>query len=347
MKRCTKCNIEYPATAEFFYKRGDKLRGDCKKCVRDRTKRHSKEAYEHYKNRHEHKCEICGVKYRSIKNKQRFCSVDCQTEWKRTEEYKNIMRGTAYDEREKDFKDRFEKMHPNFEYHSEYVDSESNFKSKCRKCGHIQERHAQCTRPFKAKREIICDNCAGQRKIANKELRKVKSELNKRTKEVIGKVISKTQKELKKRLREVQKEINTRETTCCKCGKTFKTDKNVKFCSKTCANRHHNKTKEIRRRKREVINGKHDDISLEVLIKREKNKCHICNGKCNKKDYTLTEEGHFIVGSNYPSIDHVVPLSKGGTHTWDNVKLAHHYCNTIKSNKEIYEQDSNQLTFSL
>lgn len=42
-----------------------------------------------------------------------------------------------------------------------------------------------------------------------------------------------------------------------------------------------------------------------------------------------------VVGKTYPSIDHVFPLSKGGLHSWDNVKLAHHYCNTIKSDKVV------------
>lgn len=35
----------------------------------------------------------------------------------------------------------------------------------------------------------------------------------------------------------------------------------------------------------------------------------------------------------YPSIDHIIPVSHGGTHTWDNVELAHRYCNGVKSDK--------------
>lgn len=34
-----------------------------------------------------------------------------------------------------------------------------------------------------------------------------------------------------------------------------------------------------------------------------------------------------------PSLDHVLPLSKGGTHTWDNVQLAHLRCNVSKGNR--------------
>ena len=30
------------------------------------------------------------------------------------------------------------------------------------------------------------------------------------------------------------------------------------------------------------------------------------------------------------SLDHVIPLSRGGHHTWENVQLAHLICNTRK-----------------
>jgi hypothetical protein len=33
MKRCTKCGLELPATPEYFYRDGDKLRSNCKICV--------------------------------------------------------------------------------------------------------------------------------------------------------------------------------------------------------------------------------------------------------------------------------------------------------------------------
>lgn len=34
-------------------------------------------------------------------------------------------------------------------------------------------------------------------------------------------------------------------------------------------------------------------------------------------------------GPDYPTIDHVIPLSKGGSHTWDNVKVACGECNCV------------------
>ena len=121
-----------------------------------------------------------------------------------------------------------------------------------------------------------------------------------------------------------------------------------RYCSIECSNKRNNRIKEINKRKRLRENGKVNwDISLSKLIKRDKNICHICGEKCNKKDYIIDEDNNFIVGKSYPSIDHVIPVSKGGTHTWDNVKLAHHYCNTIKSDNEVYEDSKKQLKMSI
>ena len=33
------------------------------------------------------------------------------------------------------------------------------------------------------------------------------------------------------------------------------------------------------------------------------------------------------------SMDHIRPLSKGGTHTWDNIQLVHLRCNLVKGNR--------------
>ena len=40
----------------------------------------------------------------------------------------------------------------------------------------------------------------------------------------------------------------------------------------------------------------------------------------------------------------MIPIAKGGTHTWDNIQLAHRHCNSIKSDKFI-ENDKGQLRF--
>ena len=51
------------------------------------------------------------------------------------------------------------------------------------------------------------------------------------------------------------------------------------------------------------------------------------------REYTI-RGNKFIAGNYYPSIDHVIPLSKGGIDTWNNVRLSHRICNSLKSDSE-------------
>lgn len=57
-----------------------------------------------------------------------------------------------------------------------------------------------------------------------------------------------------------------------------------------------------------------EDIDIIALIDRDDGICQICKELC----------------LDDPSIDHIKPVSKGGTHTWDNVQLAHRICNIKK-----------------
>lgn len=74
-------------------------------------------------------------------------------------------------------------------------------------------------------------------------------------------------------------------------------------------------------------------IQLKALIERDNNICHICGGTCDNEDVYMNENGKKICGSKYPTIDHVIPRSKGGRHMWSNVKLAHKKCNVVKGNR--------------
>lgn len=35
------------------------------------------------------------------------------------------------------------------------------------------------------------------------------------------------------------------------------------------------------------------------------------------------------------TLDHVIPISRGGAHTLDNLQCAHFYCNTVKGNRSL------------
>jgi 5-methylcytosine-specific restriction endonuclease McrA len=56
-----------------------------------------------------------------------------------------------------------------------------------------------------------------------------------------------------------------------------------------------------------------DIITHERLAERDAWTCHICKGDVTRETW---------------SIDHLHALAYGGTHTWENVALAHHACNS-------------------
>lgn len=99
------------------------------------------------------------------------------------------------------------------------------------------------------------------------------------------------------------------------------------------------KDHELDRENRIKSNGRRDrGITLQKLYSRDGGRCHICGGICDFSDGTWTNKGYFIARASYPSIDHIVPLSLGGPHTWDNIKLAHFRCNVIRGNAPLRKE---------
>ena len=61
-----------------------------------------------------------------------------------------------------------------------------------------------------------------------------------------------------------------------------------------------------------------ESIDMDIIYLRDKKICSLCHTSVKRSDATL---------------DHIVPLSKGGNHTYANVALAHHRCNSSKGNR--------------
>lgn len=74
------------------------------------------------------------------------------------------------------------------------------------------------------------------------------------------------------------------------------------------------------------------DINLVDLFKKSNGVCYLCGKPCDIED-RREANGTIICGDMYPSIDHVIPLARGGQHSWNNVRLAHRICNSLKSDK--------------
>lgn len=71
-------------------------------------------------------------------------------------------------------------------------------------------------------------------------------------------------------------------------------------------------------------------ITLKALIVRDNGVCQICGMPTDDNDIA---NGH--IGRMYPTLDHIIPLSKGGSHTWGNIQLAHMCCNAGKCDRTV------------
>lgn len=125
---------------------------------------------------------------------------------------------------------------------------------------------------------------------------------------------------------------------CRWCGKEFETQykKSKVFCSDACKkakqkedDRKISRLRGCRARKRLVGKIVDKDITMAKLLKRDKGRCKLCGGLVDVNDYEIVNN-HVKCGSRYPTIDHIIPLSQGGLHSWANVQLAHFLCNSYK-----------------
>jgi 5-methylcytosine-specific restriction endonuclease McrA len=137
--------------------------------------------------------------------------------------------------------------------------------------------------------------------------------------------------------------IKTYSYLCAWCWQPFESQNNdVKFCSRTCVGAHQRQEaidnnyfniprhifpdKEARRhyiRRKRLRENWVEYVDIEKLIERDKAICQLC--------FKLVPAD---VDYNHPlaaTIDHIIPVSKGGEHSYANCQLAHRKCNTHKN----------------
>lgn len=116
---------------------------------------------------------------------------------------------------------------------------------------------------------------------------------------------------------------------CAECGEIFTCDSVManKFCSDKCRKKAQNRKTDKRIPKVQRV----DKITLKRLYKRDKGICYICGRKCDWNSWNVSDKGNKYPGNLYPTIEHVIPISKGGLDAWNNVRLAHWKCNLDKA----------------
>lgn len=119
---------------------------------------------------------------------------------------------------------------------------------------------------------------------------------------------------------------------CKRCGSYFYPIRiNQIYCTKACEKSSNHQVHDIKR-KRRVNDAYIDDIDLHELYRKYDGICYLCGEECDWNDVKVIDGIPHALG-NYPSREHIRPLSKGGLHSWDNVKLAHIRCNSSKGVK--------------
>lgn len=196
---------------------------------------------------------------------------------------------------------------PMFEYAGNFTGVDGHVDLKCKKCGTISRKSFVCVRHGKVK----CRYCAEEKQKEKQQrlhAKKAQAELDRSI--VRGKQLLLVQ--------------------CKDCGQMFvPSHGNQLYCSEVCQRRGFNaisKDRRIRKLKKIIVDK---DITLEKLYAKSNGVCSICGNVCSWKD-SEWKDGTFIAHNNYPSIDHILPISKGGLHSWSNVQLACRGCNSKK-----------------
>lgn len=188
-----------------------------------------------------------------------------------------------------------------FEWMGNYTGSRGTVDLKCKRCGTVFTRSFDSIRHGKHTRCPKCDYVPSQDKHAEM--------IRKRDNREIDKIF-----------------YNRWLIQCAECGEWAIRKKKSKFCSHHCLAKNTSRTRKAKKRS---TSSKTETISLYSLIERDNGICYICGGEVDITDCTI-RNGGFVTGRTYPTIEHLIPLSKGGTNTWDNIKLAHYYCNVLK-----------------
>lgn len=304
-------------------------------------------------------CKMCGQPYMKTNGKSMFCSDACKKarvkqRYEADKENRKLYQQKYYEEHKEEITSKFKNNHPNYgRDRSRQMRGSKEYTRECLVCGkafttwlpqkktcsdecktiHKKERDKGRGRSRKRtpeeehKRYIVRkygseDNY--QKWLAEQEALKLELEQRREQERQARKEAYENQLEEWRIARETRKEANHRKDFCIVCGKEYETyNPAQKTCSKECGKKLARAHKHKRIPKSQLVDK---DITLEALYRRDSGVCYLCGEPCDWNDKTDK-----TVGPTYPSIDHMVPISRGGLHAWTNVKLAHFECNWKKS----------------
>lgn len=117
---------------------------------------------------------------------------------------------------------------------------------------------------------------------------------------------------------------------CSICKGLFTTTyRNSTFCSDSCreeGTKINNNERKSHRRRADKYGSFYQKLNRHKVFKSDNYKCQSCGVRCLKSK----------IGTNHrrePTLDHIIPISKGGPHSYNNVQTLCRKCNNKKSNK--------------
>lgn len=301
-------------------------------------------------------CEICGSGYLTGNGKAKYCSDACRKIAARARHDKWLEANPDY---LKDYRQKYpDKFKQNPEYareRSRRMRGSKEYTRECIVCGkvfttwlpHKKTCSDACKKAYEVERNKGRKRDSTQKRtpeeehkryivrkygseenyqkwLAEQEALKLELEQRHEQERQARKEAYENQLEEWRIAREARKEANHRKDFCIVCGKEYETyNPAQKTCSKECGKKLAHAHKHKRIPKSQLVDK---DITLEALYRRDSGVCYLCGKPCDWNDKTDK-----TVGPTYPSIDHMVPISRGGLHAWTNVKLAHFECNWKKS----------------
>lgn len=285
-------------------------------------------------NVYEKTCAGCGKQFFHSNIRTKYCSPKCRDH----NYYVNVKkkRGNLGEEGRKAKLDEYiaSQIPQGFKYVSGYTGSDSTIVLRCDKCG----GEFECSfTTIRHQHRINCKNCSKKKREEQEAKRQEEME-----------ILRSEKRAARLKAKEEEERKRWHYVVCACCGETFETNmKRTICCSENCKRRYANRKGKAVRDAR-IEDGKliDKDITLESLYKRDAGVCYLCGCKCSYEDYVV-RDGAFIAGDWYPSVDHVMPLSKGGTHAWDNVRLAHRRCNYLKGDRVLTDDGDIQKVSSL
>jgi hypothetical protein len=271
-------------------------------------------------------CRVCGKEFDKKAHHQRSCSLQCEYQWRRKAEHERQplckCQGCGITFRPK----RSDRM----QFHSQ--ECALAFRSK-------QNRITDLIRALSKVRHLVavlrrfrsCPQCGNKicttnrRRFCSDECRKAYARIEERSK-----------------CQRLHDEI-TGVRRCYQCAAEFTPSypsKRRRFCSARCAKRFGRRIRQRRTRARKwKTSHMFDRFADWEIFERDGWLCQICLQPIDRTAKTLRPMA--------ATLDHIIPLSRGGTHTRGNVQTAHRRCNSLKRELLPFQPELKDLIIKL